>query len=84
MTGPIASRDVDRSYAAAQAATDPSDEAVIMVIRAWQEHHPDAPFRATITVQVADLEPSRQVVSTVNDLCQAIRESLVVLEAHTV
>jgi hypothetical protein len=81
MTGPIAPRDVDWSDAANQAANDPGDEAIIIVIRAWQEHHPDAPFRATFTVQVADSEPTRHVVGTVNDLCQAIRVSLAELEA---
>jgi hypothetical protein len=53
------------------------DEAsVLIVIRAWHEHHPDAPFRAAITIQTHDETPERLTVASVEDALSTIRARL--------
>lgn len=47
-----------------------------MVIRAWHENHPNAPFRAAITIQTRDETPQRLTVASVEDALSAIRARL--------
>lgn len=64
---------------------DPDRErSTVVVIRAWQEHRPDGPFRATLLVSGSDAQPAREVVSSIEALCHAITRSLGPLERTTV
>jgi hypothetical protein len=60
---------------------DPEQErSTLVIIRAWQEHRPDGPFRATPLVSESDARPAREVVSSIEALWHAIMRSLGPLE----
>ena len=52
------------------------ESSVLIVIRAWHENHPDAPFRAAVTIQAKDETPQRLMVASVEDALSAIRARL--------
>jgi len=58
----------------------PGEAYVVIVIRAWHERHPDAPFRAAITIGT-DIEGlERQTVASVDDALVVVRAGLTVVD----
>lgn len=60
--------------------TPPGEASAVIVIRAWHEGHPDAPFRAAITIGTDDEGLERQTVASVDDALVTIRARLTVVD----